>query len=85
MQNNGWGISACLWVHVALCLFLCGELGTSVSVSVSLSLIMKGLQQAAYTNSSLLYSPDFYRCSLKNCIRDFMIFRAVRVLLSSHL
>lgn len=38
-----------------------------------------------YIHSSLLYSPDFYRCSLKDCIRDFMIFRAVRVTLSSHL
>lgn len=32
-----------------------------------------------YTHSSVLYSPDFSRCSLGTCIRDFMIFRAVRI------
>lgn len=54
VQNNGWGVSACLWVQVVLCLFLCGELFTSVCACMSLSLIMKVLQQAAMSSTILI-------------------------------
>lgn len=85
VQNNGWGMSACLWIQLLLCLFLCEELGTFHLSCVSLADSegpSTSCNEFYNINSSLLYSPDFCRCSLKNCIRDFMIFRAVRVLLS---
>lgn len=84
VQSNGWRMSTCLWVQggslplsawrvVYFCLYI--SLTDNEGPSTSSN-------EFYYTHSSLLYSPDFYRCSLKNCIRDFMIFRAVRVLLS---
>ena len=58
------------------CLYLYVPLTDNEGPSIS-------YKKSSYTHSSVLYSPDFSRCSLETSIKDFMIFRAVRIPLPS--